>query len=329
VTTVTLAAVPQTATALRIDATPASHAQHFTHGADRIWTETNCYLDLWIEILNCLGLNPVPAFAALLSADHDGLSWTFGKQQPDELRRLYGLEVGEENVWLPVLDIVETGPQRGVLHTVEVDSWWLPDTAGTAYRAEHVKTTITPIWIDRPARELRYLHNAGLFELTGEDFDGIFGLTAESALPLPPYMEVIRHFPHWAEPGALPAIVRDHLRRRPRGNPVDRLAACVHNAASWLPEAGIARFHLWAFASLRQCGATAELLADLAEYLDTEFPGAAVAAGCLRNVASNAKSVQFKMARVANGRKVDVTPALDSMAQDWQIGIQVIADAVG
>ncbi|MUL45445.1 DUF1839 family protein [Mycobacterium sp. CBMA293] len=320
--------MPQTATALRIDATPAGYQPHFTHGAERVWTETNCYLDLWIEILNCLGLNPVPTFAALLSADHDGLSWTFVKPQPDELRRLYGLEVDEENTWLPFLEMVETGPLRGVLHTAEVDSWWLCDTAGTAYRTEHVKTTITPVRVDRERRQLRYLHNAGLFELSGPDFDGIFGLTSESSLSLPPYLEVIRHFPNRTQPDALTSIVREHLSRRPDGNPITRLAACIDHATAWLPDEGMPRFHLWAFASLRQCGATAELLADLAEYLDDEHPGAADSAAPLRNVATAAKSVQFKMARVVSGRKVNVAPSLSTMASDWQIGIDGIAQAV-
>ncbi len=44
--------------------------------------ETNCYLDLWIETLQALGLDPVPALACALSAGHDGLQWTFLKQQP-------------------------------------------------------------------------------------------------------------------------------------------------------------------------------------------------------------------------------------------------------
>ncbi|WP_285030758.1 DUF1839 family protein [Mycolicibacterium sp. lyk4-40-TYG-92] len=320
--------VPQAATPLQIDARPDGYAPHFTHRADRLWLETNCYLDLWIEILNCLGLDPVPSFASLLSADHDGLGWTFGKQQPEDLRRLYGIEVAEENSWLPVLELVETGPRRGVLHTVEVDSWWLPDTAGTAYRSEHVKTTITPLSVDRDARRLRYLHNAGLFELDGEDFDGVFGLTAASAPLLPPYIEVIRHFPARAQPGAVAAVVREHLSRRPVGNPIDRLGSCVEQAGTWLPDAGMARFHLWAFGSLRQCGASAELLADLAEYLDAEFSGAAAAAAPLRSVAGAAKAVQFKMARVVSGRKVDVSSTLAAMATDWQTALDAIADAV-
>lgn len=325
----TLAAVPPTASPLRIDIGPNDHQHHFTHSPDRIWTETNCYLDLWIELLNCLDLDPVPALAGLLSVDHDGMAWTFGKQQQADLRRLYGLEVDEENSWLPVLELVETGPARGVLHTVEVDSWWLPDTTGTAYRTEHVKTTITPVHVDRQARELRYLHNAGLYQLSGPDFDGVFGLTAESALTLPPYIEVIRYFPERARPEELADIVREQLGRRPHGNPIDRLAVCVEHAMGWLPTAGVERFHLWAFASLRQCGASAELLADLAEHLDREFPGAAAAALPLRAVAAKAKSLQFKMARAAGGRTVDVAPILQAMAAEWEMAFTTITDAVG
>ena len=79
--------------ALQISASPRGYQSHFSHAGERIWPETNCYLDLWIETLHALGLDPVPAFACALSADHDGLQWTFLKQQPEDLRRLYGLEV--------------------------------------------------------------------------------------------------------------------------------------------------------------------------------------------------------------------------------------------
>src|SRR5262249_36835799 len=55
------------------------------------------------QTLHPLGLDPVPAFACALSADHDGLQWTFLHQQPEDLRGLYGLEVTEEIVRLPLL----------------------------------------------------------------------------------------------------------------------------------------------------------------------------------------------------------------------------------
>jgi len=314
---------------LVITATPSTHRSHFTHHADRDWPETNCYLDLWIEILHALGLDPIPALACLLAADHDGFNWTFAKQQPEDLRRLYGLNVNEENAWLPVHELIKSGAARGVLHTVEVDSWWLPDTAGTAYHSDHVKTTITPTTFDAERHRLQYIHNAGLYELSGDDFNGIFGLLPGSELTLPPYIEVIRHQPEQAVAGALEIVVREHLSRRASGNPVERLAASVHDASGWLPDAGMSTFHLWAFASLRQCGATAELLADLAEHINTAFPGAASAAPALRQVSASAKSAQFKMARVANGRKGDVAPALSAMVTGWQEGFAAIVAAVG
>jgi phosphoglycolate phosphatase-like HAD superfamily hydrolase len=315
-------------TPLAIAADPADYRRHFVHGPDRMWPETNCYFDLWIETLHCLGMDPVPSFACLLSADHDGMQWTFVKQPPDDLRRLYGLEVAEAGLWLPILETIESGAARGVLHTVEVDSWWLPDTLGTAYLTEHVKTTIVPTRVDRNGRVLHYLHNAGLFELGGDDFDGVFGLTEQSAVVLPPYVEQVRHHPDQVEQDAVVRLVREHLKRRPRGNPAARLVAGVEHAMEWLPTSGMERFHLWAFATLRQCGATAELVADLAEHVDDVFAGAGDAAEHFRTAAANAKSVQFKMARVARGRAVDVGDTLASMASSWQSGMDAIAAAV-
>jgi hypothetical protein len=90
----------------QISASPRGYQSHFSHAGERIWPGTNCYLDLWIETLHALGLDPVPAFACALSADHDGHHWTFLKQQPEDLRRLFGLEVTEEIVWSPLLEAV-------------------------------------------------------------------------------------------------------------------------------------------------------------------------------------------------------------------------------
>jgi hypothetical protein len=103
----------------------------------------------------------------------------------------------------------------------------------------------------------------------------------------------------------------------------------VERAIDWLPARGMEQFHLWAFATLRQCGATAELTADLAEQLDDAFAGAGAAAVHFRDVAANAKSVQFKMARAARGRVVDVGGALTTIATSWQSGMDVIVAAVG
>ena len=31
---------------------------HPLHATERSWTETNCYVDVWIEVLHALGLDP-------------------------------------------------------------------------------------------------------------------------------------------------------------------------------------------------------------------------------------------------------------------------------
>lgn len=307
---------------------PADHRPHFTHGPDRIWQQTNCYTDLWIELLHGLGADPVPAFACTLSSDYDGVQWTFTKPAIEDLRRLYGLEVAEENLWMSVLDTVQSGRERGILHTVEVDSFWLPDTEGTAYHAEHVKTTVVPTFVDRDEKVMQYLHNAGGYRLRGDDFDGIFGLAGRPAAVLPPYMEQIRHHADWAESDAIISTARAHLARRPADNPVRRLAEGVVDACRWLPDAGMETFHRWSFAVLRQCGAAAELAADFCMAVDPLCSGAAAAAVPLRSVASEAKAVQFKMARVAAGRPVSLDAGLAAMAGNWEVGLDLVAAAV-
>ncbi|WP_084836298.1 DUF1839 family protein [Williamsia sp. 1138] len=305
---------------------PGSHP---VHDGDRIWPETNCYIDLWVELLHALGRDPVPAFACALSTDHDGGQWTFLKVTQEDLRRLYGLEVTEENVWMPLVDTVESGLARQLLHTVEVDSWWLPDTAGTDYHRNHAKTTIVPVRFDREQRQLTYIHNSGTHSLAGDDFAGIFGLGDSPRPGLLPYVEQIRWFPDRQEPDVLLPVVREHLSRRAPGNPIDRLAGDVRSAIDWLPGAGMETFHLWAFATLRQCGATAELAADLSSHLGVELaPGAAEAAPYFLDVARGAKAVQFKMARAARGRTVEVDDLLTAMGRAWERGLDTVAESV-
>lgn len=314
---------------LRITSRPDGYRPHGAHQSERIWTLTNCYMDLWIELLHALGHDPVPAFAATLSTGFDGQQWTFLKPWPEDLRRLYGLEVAEVNLWRPPIDIAISGLDRGVLHTIEVDSWYLPDTAGIDYRTGHVKSTIVPTMIDRDARVLHYLHNGGLYLLQDDDFDGVFNLRPD--LPeglLPPYTEAIRSIPEHSQPDVLPTIVREHLDRRPDCNPLAALGAGVRSALDWIGDGGLELFHQWTFGSLRQCGATAELAADLAECLERDAAGAAAAAPHFRKVAEGAKSVQFKMARAARGRSIAVDDILDEMTEEWQSAVDAISAAV-
>ncbi|WP_414686599.1 DUF1839 family protein [Mycobacterium sp.] len=47
----------------QVAASPRGCQSHSSHAGERIWPETNCCLDLWIETPHALGLDPVPALA--------------------------------------------------------------------------------------------------------------------------------------------------------------------------------------------------------------------------------------------------------------------------
>ena len=295
--------------------------RHPLHASDRTWTEINCYVDLWVELLHALDLDPRPASACALGADFLDDQWTFLKHPPEDLRRLYGVEVGELTVWRPVLDHVEEHLGRGRLLTVEVDAWWLPDTAGVAYRTVHDKTTVVPAQVDRAARRMTYFHNAGLFTLEGEDFDGVF---AEQLLA--PYVEVVRTDRLRRDDDLLDdarALVGEHLARRPSGNPVERLADRLEADLPWLAGQVPETFHQYAFAMLRQCGGTASLAADLAGWLTEQgCTGLQGAVEAFTAVSEQAKVAQFQLARLARGRSGSLRPALEPMVAGWQAGVE-------
>lgn len=306
---------------------PSTFQPHRLHAVDRTWTETNCYIDLWIEVLHSLGLDVVAAGACTLSADFDGEQWQFLKYPPEDLRALYGIDVAEMNVWRPVVEHVGDQLGRGRLLTVEVDAFWLPDTAGVSYRDAHTKTTIVPQSLDLDSAILGYFHNAGYFELAGDDFAGIFRLGAHADVDaLPPYVELVRLEQLRRDQRDVVArgiaLAHDHLERRPPDNPVARLREVVVADMQWLRSSDLDTFHRYAFGTLRQCGATAELAADFVDWL-TEHDAAALAdaADHFRAVATGAKTIQFQLARFVRGRVVDVETPLARLADDWAAAI--------
>ena len=128
---------------------------------------------------------------------------------PEDLRALFGLEVAEFNVWRPTLDHAVEQLELGRLFIMDADAWFLPDTPGVSYRIAHVKSAMVPNMIDTGRARLGYFHNAGYFELEGDDFDGVFrqGSYADPTV-LPPYVETVRLDRVRQRPG--------HARRRSR-----------------------------------------------------------------------------------------------------------------
>jgi hypothetical protein len=312
---------------LPIDAatyTPSSAREN-----DRIFVETNCYVDLWLELLHALDLDYHPALAFTLSVDFEGDQWTFFKFPAEDLRSLYGLEVAEMNPWRGLEHHIEEQLEMGRLLTAEVDSFFLPDTAGIAHEIAHVKTTIVPNMLDRENRRLGYFHNSRYHELDGDDYAGIFGRDSEDSALLP-YVELVkidgvrRLTDAELLEGAL-RLVPEHLSRRPTTNPVQRFAKRLEQDVEFLRSAGLETYHQYAFATMRQFGSAAELTGSLCNWLAERGEPTADAATEWTALASEAKTTMFQLARLMRADRVlDVDTLLGPMERRWDIAIEML-----
>lgn len=303
---------------------PDGHDRHPLHRGERIWLETNCYVDLWIEALHARGLDPLAMLGFTVIQDFEGDQFTFFKVPLEDLETLYGLRVQE----LAIYDSVEAhvaaqlarAPDGGLV-LVEVDGFHLPDTRGTSYGTTHVKTTVGIVRIDPAARTMDYFHNAGFHRLEGADYEGV---AAAAAGPLFPYVEFVKPAQPALEGGALMeaslALLRRHLARRPAENPIAAYRAAFPEHLDRLLSRPMEYFHLYAFNLLRQLGANFELLGAHVHWLD----GPAEAEEACRTIAEGAKAMQFQLARTVARRKApDLSEGFDRMerAHDTALGM--------
>jgi len=289
---------------------------HPLHGSDRVWTETNCYIDLWIEILHALGLPPEAALGFAAAQDFEGDQFTFTKFPLEDLETLYGLKATELAIYESVEQHVLRQMARGRMCLVEVDSFFLPDTAGTSYRFEHGKTTIAANRLDPQARRLEYFHNASYALAEGEDFDGIFPSWDEGRPGMWPYVEFTTLEPVRRTDEALRAIAEEvyawHFTRRPKDNPIRAFQAAAPEQIERLN--GQQSFHAYAFHNLRLMGANFELLGSGLAWLQPGDPRVEVC----RRIAETAKTAQFQLARTVLRKKLDgFARTLDPAADAW------------
>ena len=303
------------------------HQSHPLHTDDRAWKETNCYVDLWIELLHALGLDPVAGLAFTAGADFEGDQWTFFKYPLEDLRALYGLEVHELNIWRSLVHHIDEQVGQGRPVIVEVDAFYLPDTAGVSYQLDHTKTSIAVQEIDIERRRLGYFHGPGYFRLEGADFTGAFRLDrAGDPAVLPPYVEVVKlHALERPGKAALDlrarALLSQHLARRPATNPFGRYHDRFARDVEWLKGEPLAMFHLYAFATLRQLGANYELLATFLRSL-----GEAEAAAPFEEITGLSKTLMLKTARaVTNKKPADLSALLAPMEDAWARGMDLLA----
>ena len=295
---------------------PATYRPHAIHTGERTYTETNCYTDIVVELLHARGDEPLAAMGFLVRMDFEGDQWTFFKPPPDDLERLFGVDIHEMQPYRALTAQVDEQLAAGRTMTIEVDSWHLPDTAATSYGTDHVKTSIIPETIDAEAELLRYFHNAGFYELSGEDFRGVLRVEG-----LPPYTELVRFDGGPRLEGeelreASRELLQQHLERRPAANPFERFGSHLAGVLPQLVE-GEADYHAYAFATVRLVGSAFEIAVAYVEWLLGENP----AAEAFTRIVDGSKTLSLKLAR---RRAFDPAPILAELGAAWDEGMSAL-----
>jgi hypothetical protein len=308
---------------------PSGYESHGVHEVGRTYLETNCYVDVLIELLHTRGDEPLAMLGFIVRTDWEGDQFTYFKPTYADLDRLYGIDVHEMLPYRSLPEHIEEQLSLGRTMLVEMDAWYLPDTAATSYRREHLKTTVAPEMIDRDAERLRYFHNAGFFELEGEDYRGAFRLLPHFTEDvMDPFVEVVRFD---AGPRLMGEELRErardllghHYSRRPTRNPFlawgESLRADLPRLLAGEPE----DYHAYAFVTVRMVGSAFELLADHVEWV--LGPEGAEAAAALRRIVGGSKMVSFRLAR---RRPFDPEPALAALAEAWGGAMEALGRAL-
>lgn len=305
---------------------PANYERSCLHAKDRIWAETNCYADVLIELIHSLGFDPRAALAFSLAIDFEVDQWTFFKFPHEDLYAMYGLDIIELNPWVSLVKHIDEQVTAGRPVLVEVDSFFLPDTQGTAYQSVHTKSTIAVNAIDPQAETMGYFHGQAYYELAAQEFRDIFqtaGLVHERMLP--PYIEVVKLTRNSADvqddvlTAQSVASLRNQLRKLPAHNPFDLFRARFENDLEWLASEPMETFHGYSFATLRQYGACFELAANYLDWLAGRGEdGLEATARLYAEISEIAKTVQFKLARtLARKKTLDLSP-IEEMSSRWQ-----------
>jgi len=309
---------------------PADYRSHQLHAPERTYVETNCYTDIWIELLHARGDEPLAAMGCTLRMDFEGDQWTFFKPFPEDLEQLFGVDVHEMQPYRPLPEQAAEQIRQARTLIIELDSWYLPDTAATSYRSEHVKSSVIVESIDPAAERMRYFHAAGLYELDGEDYRGVFRLGRPFAEDvLPPYTELVR-FDAGPRLGsgelrdATRASMRWHLDHRPASNPFVRFGEHLHRELPRLLDGDVSDYHAYAFATVRMAGSAFEVAASQIHWLLGE--GASGATGPFDRIVEGCKALSFRLAR---RRAFDPGPAVDALAVAWEEGLGELDVALG
>ena len=227
------------------DLPPARAAPRATASGRR----SNCYVDVWIELLHALGLEPMAMLAFTLAIDFEGDQWTFFKPPHADLerplrRRRPGAERAGGRSPTHVAEQLARGQARA-----RRGRRVLPARHGghrlPARSTRRRRSSSRPSTSRR--RRLGYFHNAGYYEPRGRRLRRRCS-HARAADPrsLPPYAEFVQLRSRRARDagrarGAVASrCCAQHLRRRAAGEPVSRVRASSSRTISqWLLGAGV------------------------------------------------------------------------------------------
>ncbi len=313
-----------------LDLDPAVYPRHLIHGEGRSWAETNCYVDVLIELLHAMRFEPIAALPFTLRIDFEGDQWTFFKFPHEDLLLLFGLDIQEMNPWHSLVHHVEEqiAKERPVL--VELDSFYLPDTAGTAYQLAHVKSTVAVNEIDLERGHMGYFHGQGYHCLHGDNFAQVFqtgGLVHERMLP--PYLETVKILERPTRSNGRELTdaslerLKYHVGFLPSRNPFHGFKERFQHDLEWLMRESVETFHQYSFATLRQYGACFELVETYLRWLDERGQsGLDESITAFNEISNTAKTFQFQLARAMARRRTLPLEPLDTMASLWQRGME-------
>ncbi len=310
-------------------AEPDGYEPHPLHADDRAYAETNCYADILIELLHARGDEPTAALGRAIRTDFEGDQWTFFKPDPHDLEQLFGLDIHEVQPYRAFPEQIVEQLTTGRTLIIELDSWFLPDTHATAYRREHVKSSAVMAAIDIEKKRLHYFHNRGMYELSGDDYDGALRVHVPMGDDhLPPYTELVRLDAGSRLQGeelreAARALLAGHLGRAPRANPFERFAAALDADLPRLLEQSHADYHAYAFATVRMAGSAFELCASYVDWLFGER--AEAAREQFLSIVIAWKALSFKPAR---RKAFDPQPLVAELGRAWDDGMDAVAGLV-
>ena len=307
---------------------------HPWHQGERVWSTTNSHLDVWIELLHTLDLDPAPILLPTICADFEGDQWTMTSVASADLWACYGIVVEELLVWRPLLAHLVEQLDRGNAVLVEVDAFHLPDMTGSSYHREHLKSLIAVTGYDRHAHRLRYLHGSVGAEVDGEELDALLGGGVGTA-QMPPHVQIVKLDRVVARTAAERALIgvalaRFHGTRLPVRNPVRGFADALRSHGAWLAGGDADHYQRWAFATLQQCGASFEVGADVCSWLAYHGEPVTAAVAPLRLISHAARALHQRLVRVSqSGRMPDVGHTVDDMARAWDDAMAVLRPLYG